>query len=278
MKDRPPSGDGSTRTEQVSARQACTVLFDRLPALQSPSTEMVIRRLAGGATVQWTRAAGGGVTLTGGVVRFGERGEHRVMVVAVDAPVRKEVLERTVAVSPMPDNRRQSLLGHRAAVRLLYTGDAGDPVEELTALYKVAGALVLQGGLGILNERAALALPAELVHHYLPELSGATPPISLWVGAVTFPLDQGRYLMRTYGMDQMRLPDLAMYMHDRSHADEVYHVLINTCLYMVENRRRQTLGPGHRVDFKERTYLLTEPSETGPEFEGQAGLLLLVEV
>jgi hypothetical protein len=211
------------------------------------------------------------------LVRFGENALHRVVAVALNAPVRREVLERTVAVSPMPDDRRQALLGHRAAVRLLYTGDAADPVEELTALYRVAGALVLHGGLGILNERAALALPAELVRRYLPELGGETPPISLWVGAVTFPLDEERYLMRTYGMEQMDLPDLAMYMHDRSHADEVYHVLINTCLYMVENRR-QTLGPGHRVDFKERTYLLTEPSETGPEFESHTGLLLMVEV
>ena len=35
-------------------------------------------------------------------------------------------------------------------------GDPADPLAQLTALYMVAEALLAEGGLGILNERAAL--------------------------------------------------------------------------------------------------------------------------
>src|SRR5439155_425791 len=105
---------------------------------------------------------------------------------ALNAPVTKDVLARTVGVSPMPDELRRELIGHRAAIRLLYVGDAPEALDQLTALYAVAGALMQQDGLGIVNERAALAQPAELVDEYLPELGGNPPPLPLWIGVVTY--------------------------------------------------------------------------------------------
>jgi hypothetical protein len=236
--------------------------------------------LVGECRVEWADIGPKSTTLAGGLAQFGL---HKVVLIAINAQVRQEVLDATVGVSPMPDEERQQLLDHRAAIRLLYTGEEDDPIEQLTALYQVAGVLLQQGGLGIINERAALALPAELANIHLPQLGSDVPPITLWTGVVTYSAageESGRdgFLLRTYGMDQSNLPELAIYIRERAQADAAYHILLNVALYLVQEQPSMKVGIGDRVEFRERTYLLTDPGSTAPEFASQTGLLLLVEV
>lgn len=264
----------------MEAKQACTVLYRSMPSLEARATEMVLRQLVGPSTVEWARVEGNvSVPMLGGVARFDT---HEIAMIALNAPVREEVLERTVSVSPMPDEQRALLMSHRAGIRLLYLDGSDDAVEQLTALYQVATALVTQGGIGILNERAALAQPTELLAEYLPIRPGDTLPIPLWVGVVTFNATEveahERYLMRTYGMEQFGRPELGIYTQDRTAADTVYHTLMNICLYIVEAGRQLDIGAGHRADFSGRTYLFTEPAQEGFQFGSPSGFLLLVEV
>lgn len=281
MSDSPGNGDGSGgKGLRMDAKQACTVLYRSMPSLDARGTEMVLRQLVGPCAVEWARVEGNAsVPMLGGVAQFGL---HEIAMIALNAPVRQEVLERTVGVSPMPDEQRALLMSHRAAIRLLYLGGLDDPVEQLTALYHVATALVTQGGIGILNERAALAQPVELLAEYLPIRSGDTLPIPLWVGVVTFNAAEveghERYLMRTYGMEQFGREEIGLYIQDRSAADTVYHTLMNICLYIVEAGPRLDIGPGHRADFNGRTYLFTAPGQEGYQFGSPTGFLLLVEV
>src|SRR5205814_4646618 len=202
----------------------------------------------------WAAPSQSGLPLTAGVVRFAH---HHIAMIALDAPVKQEVLARTVAVSPMPDELRTDLMAHSAAIRLLYVGEDAEPANQLTALYAVAAALLSYGGLGILNERATLAQPAELAASYLAQLGAQPPPLPLWVGVVTFLQDDlgpsQRYLMRTYGMEQFGLPELAMHFGDQSHADATYHTLLNVGLYLIESGTRLNIGPGHTAEFKGHT-------------------------
>jgi hypothetical protein len=174
------------------------------------------------------------------------------------------------------------LLAHSATIRLLYVGDASEPLDQLVPLYAVAWALLAHGGLGIVNERAALGQPTEQVWSYLEQLGSKPPPLEMWVGVVTYNRDEvgepGRYLMRTYGMDQFGLPELALYLDDRANADKTYHVLLNVALYMIEGSPSLTFEAGHRADFGGRTYLLTDPTSDDPEFTAPNGVLLLMEV
>ncbi len=255
------------------------MLYSELPALDAAQAELILAQLVGSCSVEWASVPAPGVPLVAGVSRFGE---HQIAMVALNTPVRQEVLARTVGVSPMPDEQRRALMAHRAAMRLLYLEGAVEPVEQLTALYQVATVMLSQGGLGIVNERAALAQPTELLVEYLPLQPGETPPMPLWVGVVTFNLEDEalapHYLMRTYGMEQFGLPDLGLYVRDRSLADDVYHTLLNVCLYMVEGGMASQPQPGTRTEFKGHTYLFTAPGSAGVEFASPTGLLLLVEV
>ncbi|MDQ3930291.1 MAG: hypothetical protein M3328_14230, partial [Chloroflexota bacterium] len=224
MSDSSGNGGGG-KGLRMDAKQACTVLYRSMPALDARGMEMVLRQLVGPSTVEWARVEGNmSVPVVGGVARFGG---HEIAMIALNAPVREEVLERTVGVSPMPDEQRALLMSHRAAIRLLYLGGSDDPVQQLTALYQAATALITQGGIGILNERAALAQPVELLAEYLPIRHGDTLPIPLWVGVVTFNAAEielhERYLMRTYGMEQFGRPEIGIYITDRGMADTVYH-------------------------------------------------------
>ena len=272
-----PSSNGNGRRDEI--KQACTVLYEALPALEAPRLKTDLESLASeAAQVEWA-PSNSGLPLTAGLARWSE---HRVAMLAMDAPVSAETLARTVAVSPMPDDLRAAMMDHRAAIRLLYVGDSDSPLAQLTALYRVAVALLMRGGLGVLNERAALGQPAELVMSYFPQLGGNPPPMGLWVGVVTYEREgEGqarRFLMRTYGMEQFGLPELGSYLADRAQADETYHTLLNVGLYMVEGGPSLQMSAGHTVEFLKRTYLFTDPPGHGPEFSSPSGLYILVEV
>lgn len=275
------NGVGGGRTP---VKQACTVLYNTLPPLEVEPLRSILQRLVGPCEVEWGGTIGPNKPMVAGVARFAG---HQVVLIAFNSPVREEVLARTVAVSPMPEEQRQGLLSHRAAIRVLYTEGVSDPIEQLMALYQVATALLSQGGLGILNERAALAQPLDLLLNYLPISPGDTPPLPLWVGVVTFGIEgvdeavdgePPRYLMRTYGMERLALPELGIYVQDRSVADDVYSTLLNIALYIVEGGEKLQIGPGHRAEFRGHSYLFTDPDREGIEFQSPTGMLLLVQV
>ena len=250
-----------------------------MPQLNAGALRSALQPLVGRCNVEWSKPATSGPPLAAGVAEFGL---HRIAMLAIEAPTKEEVLARTVAISPMPEELRRAMMSHRATLRLLYVGHSEEPLEQLTALYQVAGAFVEAGALGILNERAALAQPTELVSRYLPQLGGPVPPVDLWIGVVTFLHgEEGsprRFLMRTYGMEQFALPELALYMRDQSEADDAYHTLMNVCLYIIESGPGVQITSGHNAEFRQHTYLFSDPGPNEPELAAPNGLLILIEV
>jgi len=283
---------GGNQESGIPVRQACTILYDALPDLKGTDLHAELENLVGTCTVEWaviapSAGAPAAASMLGGVATFAAAGgdsEHRVAMVALSVAVRPDVLDVTVGVSPMADEQREAFRTHGAAIRLFYMGDAVDPVEQLIALYSVAGAALRLDGIGIINERAALALPSDAAEVFLPQLNDEIPPIQLWTGALTFTVNTdadgkpNRFLLRTYGMDQCALPELGIRFTDLTLADNNYNALMNVCLYFVQHRNSIPLAVGDRVEFGSHTYLLTELESDDWEAASPTGLLLLIEV
>jgi len=283
---------GGNQESGIPVRQACTILYDALPDLKGTDLHAELENMVGPCTVEWaviapSAGAPAAASMLGGVATFAAAGgdsEHRVAMVALSVAVRPDVLDVTVGVSPMADEQREAFRTHGAAIRLFYMGDAVDPVEQLIALYSVAGAALRLDGIGIINERAALALPTDAAEVFLPQLNDEIPPIQLWTGALTFTVNTdadgkpNRFLLRTYGMDQCALPELGIRFTDLTLADDNYNALMNVCLYFVQHRNSVPLAVGDRVEFGSHTYLLTELDSDDWEAASPTGLLLLIEV
>lgn len=277
-----PVASNGSAGGRIAVKQACTVLYNKLPPLESAPLRLILQRIVGPCEVEWGGTLDPNKPMVAGVVRFDG---HEVVLIAFNTQVSDAVLARTAGVSPMPEDQRRLLLSHGAAIRALYMKGTDDPIEQLTALYQVATALISQGGIGLLNERAALAQPLELLLNYLPLRpdDGATP-LPLWVGVVTFGMGESvdgspqRYLMRTYGLEQLGVQELGVYITDRSIADDVYDVLLNFGLYLVEGGAKLQVALGHRAEFRGQTYLFTDPDQQGVEFASPTGMLLLVPI
>src|SRR4051794_9243034 len=115
-------------------KQACTVLYNQLPPLDPTILRESLEPLVGPCDAEWAEPVTTSLPMAAGVAQFGP---HRIALIAIDAPVKDDIMARTVAVSPMPEEERIILMGHSASVRLLYVGSAPDPLDQLTALYAV---------------------------------------------------------------------------------------------------------------------------------------------
>src|SRR5688500_20321643 len=102
---------------RVSAEQSCTVLFDRLPALDNEALTLALDRWVGPCYVDVSRMASS--ALMAGAGNFDI---HRVVLLPLPAPRSKEAGGRSGEISLQPEEARLAVKGHRAAGRLPQLG------------------------------------------------------------------------------------------------------------------------------------------------------------
>src|SRR5687768_11525391 len=101
-------GNGAAAPGGLNVKQVCTVLYNRLPPLQAAQTHALLSPTVGSdCRVEWASSAQSGAQMVAGLSQWDD---HRVVMIALKAPVREEILARTVAVSPMPEELRAYLL------------------------------------------------------------------------------------------------------------------------------------------------------------------------
>jgi len=130
-----------------------------------------------------------------------------------------------------PCQTRQEMLDHGAAIHPPIWAEADDPVEQLTALYRVAGVL-LEEGWPSNHQRARRPRPYQSWPGCISTVGAArcASHITLWTGVVTYKAgneERARgYLLRTYGMDQCSLPSGDLHPGTHAWADGTLHPLL----------------------------------------------------
>lgn len=202
--------------------------------------------------------------------------QHNFHIAGLAAPLARNLVDQTVMVSPWPAQTKAAMRQHQSFINLAYTGANPDPVEQMTALYRLAAAFETEDLLGIVNANAWTAHPPadflspERIDHYSREI-----PFNLWFGYVRFYTDDQHYWLATKGHHIFDVPDLAYYVLPGHNPEDVINLLINVFYYLYEQDTVAAPGDTLEISGFGQPLRFSEVTELSDVLMGPAGTLVL---
>lgn len=171
-------------------------------------------------------------------------GMHQVDFTGANTPIDARLVESCVGSMRFSGAGKQEARTHRAHVNLYYTGTIPSTLDQYVALAAVAGTLGSTGAVAVLNQNARTGVPIDDI---LPSLIRGdrldylrTLPIPLlYAGFAELDVAGQRGVwMRTFGCQFLKLPNLAMFVPDRSHHDRVFQIFSRVFGMLLKAQRR----------------------------------------
>ena len=223
-----------------------------------------------------------GLNIEGNVFGLAGWENHIVKLVGFDVPMPAEAVEMCVAPAHYDGELKARDRSHKAHVLLYYAGYEMAPVEQYVALAAIAGVLAQMGAIAVLNESAHTALPASVlsvveVEGDILDLLRALSLPMLYCGFVKFHNEDGSGVwMRTYGAEELGLPDLAACTKGDHEATRYFTIFDNVLNYLLDSGAR--LSSGHTMQIDEDEYIRFNESGPHDPFDEGDGKLLITEV
>lgn len=203
-------------------------------------------------------------------------GGHELHVAGLSVPLPREVIDRTVMVSPWQAQIKAAMRHHLAHISLVYDQGSPNPIEQMVALYSLACAFENEDLLGIVNSNAWTAHPVadflkpEVIHGYRHEI-----PFNLWFGYVRFFTDAPSYWLVTKGHHIFDVPDLAFRVQPGQDPEEVITLFINVFYYLYEQDVDVTAGDTLEISGSGQQLVFSEVTELAEVLMGPSGTLVL---
>ena len=169
--------------------------------------------------------------------------DHQIQLAGLNAPVPPGTIEQTVASSRYKPELTKAMRAGRAQIVCYYQGHSADPVEQLMAMEKIAGAFLPMGLLGLLDPGAWNCRPREVMEKVDLKMLRAClqgDPLSFSIGFVKFIQDNGVWFC-TKGQHRFGLPDLAWFA-PLNQGQFVYDAFGKLFLQMRETGTRPQVG------------------------------------
>ena len=203
-------------------------------------------------------------------------GEHDIHVAGLGIPLPRELIDRTVMISPWQAQIKAAMRQHQSHISLVYNQGNPDPIEQMLALYSLACVFVNEDLLGIVNANAWTAHPpADFLNP--PVISGFRDqiPFNLWVGYVRFFTDADSYWLVTKGHHIFDVPDLAYQVHPDEDPNEIIRLFINVFYYLYEQDVFVSAGDTLELSSSGQQLVFSEVYELEEVLMGPAGTLVL---
>ncbi|GEM_PF-2123077 len=216
--------------------QGCALLYPAVPHINVPQ---VLNTLAAGGRhqcqMQWNGHHDERHPILRGRVRFDQ---HEIHLISVAAPADDEATRLALTEALLTDDDRKVLAGHRAYIHCLYAGGSPDPLDQLRALYHVAGALITScapaQAIGLLDVPALQAFTTPDALELLRWLDADPPPIGLWVRIVGLSGQRGDMWLTTRGLAHFFKPELAVNGQHVNDAESAESLLMSIALWLIQ--------------------------------------------
>ena len=213
-----------------------------------------------------------------------EWGAHRVEVVAFGLPMPAEVVEKCVAPAAYQEEDKARARSQKAHALLYYKGKAVNMTEQFVAVALIAGALCAENGLAVLNEGAHTSMPATLFAPDFTVRNNITParflrglaPLDLFAGFVKYQVEGVPGIwMRTYGMDEFDLPNLATHASGHDQSSRVFDIFCNVTSYLLV--QGPVLAAGHTMQIGADEFVRLRELSPEESMLGDGAPLLVAE-
>lgn len=205
-------------------------------------------------------------------------GEHELHVAGLSLPLPRELIDRTVMISPWQGQIKAAMRQHQAQISLVYSQGNPDPIEQMLALYRLACAFTNEDLLGIVNANAWTAHPtADFLNPQVISGFRDQIPFSLWFGYVRFFTDADSYWLATKGHHIFDVPDLAYQVHPGEDPEAVIRLFINVFYYLYEQDVFVTAGDTLELSGTGQQLVFSEVTELEDVLMGPAGTLVLTQ-
>ncbi|MBX3101690.1 MAG: hypothetical protein KF690_04215 [Bacteroidetes bacterium] len=195
----------------ASEKPVLALLYDRLPRLDLPA---LLSRLDQWEPLDEPPRLTIEQDLDTGSMLFASVvfGAHTIHIGGLPSPLPQKAVERTIVQSAWSPDWKELAQSHLANVLLVYDGTSTDPIEQYIALYKVAGLLITEGLLAVVNEPAWTSHPAAVLEQILDArffpVVRQNPPLVYWTGYIQAILGEERWFM-TRGNHLFGIADFA---------------------------------------------------------------------
>ena len=189
--------------------------------------------------------------------------EHVIEVAGFPSPLPTEVMERTIYASAWSPDLKELLQSHLLNIVLSYAGSHPDPIEQYMALYKVAGIMLDESLLGVINEPSWTCHPAGVIEQILDRqflsICRQSPPLIYWTGFVRGQLGD-EYWALSKGNHLFGVPDFAYSLDYGTNAFEVNQIMHSIFDYIYFEKVSFEAGDAIRLD-EDTFFLFEEPDE-----------------
>ena len=228
-------------SSDFAALQTCIRAYD--PALKAAT-------MSGTSTAQTPGEAGS-------LLAQVEWGAHAVQVVAFPLPMPAEVVEKCVQPASFAAEQKAAIRAQSAHALLFYKGTAANVTEQFVAVALIVGALSGENGLAVLNEGAHTSLPATIFRDDAikpAQFLRTLPPLYLFVGFVKYNVENvSGVWMRTHGMEEFGLPNLATHTSSHAQGGEVFDIFNNVAGYLMT--QGPVLDAGHTMQIGDDQFM-----------------------
>ncbi|MFU8826317.1 MAG: DUF4261 domain-containing protein [Brevefilum sp.] len=201
---------------------------------------------------------------------------HELHIAGLTIPLPREVIDRTVMVSPWGGQIKAAMRHHQAHISLVYGQGSPDPVEQMAALYSLACAFAGEDLLGVVNANAWTAHPpADFLKPHSITSYRQKIPFNLWFGYVRFFTDGDAYWLVTKGHHIFDVPDLAYRVQPGEDHDEVISLFNNVFYYLYEQDVVAAAGDTLEISGSGQKLTFTDVTELEEVLLGPAGTLVL---
>ena len=205
-------------------------------------------------------------------------GEHDLHVAGLDIPLPRELIDRTVMISPWQGQIKAAMRVHQAQISLVYGQGSPDPIEQMVALYRLACAFANEDLLGIVNANAWTAHPsADFLSPRIISGFRDQIPFNLWFGYVRFFTDENIYWLVTKGHHIFDVPDLAYLVHPGEDPDAVIRLFINVFYYLYEQDVFVSAGDTLEISGSGQGLVFSEVTELEEVLMGPSGTLVITQ-
>ncbi len=258
----PPILRGDHRLSLVFLFRALPPLNQRALQERIEAIEPVRERLQVLDTAKIDRAALARITYDG----------HSLRLVGYDSPAPIESIYEAIECARWDDEVKQPLHGHRSHVLCHYEGESDDPAEQMLACWKLAGAFLDDGLLGIVDRDAWTCTPAGPLRQLLAPVQlarlRAEPPLGVWTGVAKLLKDDDEVWFCSKGFHRWGVVDFAWL--GRPSEEEEAFALFNG-LFKLARAAGGALEPGHAARLGEAHLRLTAVTEYPDFLEGPLG-------